>query len=204
MTDSETTTPGDENQGQDRLEGRAKVRRLMWDRLDEAGVGRPKGWTLDQYAGWRTRMADRLAYMSAENLETLAETIIDNAPAARCPSETVIRQWAKGLEPPPVEEARLVTSWLASVEGPAALAGGFEVELFRHLRGTGKPPSPYDMTRIRREASDNHRQVQILTERSERSTIQPHDRDWLEAFQRDRDRVRRIIAEGQARREVAQ
>lgn len=188
---------------QEKAEGRARVKEHLWDRLDQAGLQRPKGMTIEAYTGMQARLADRLAYMLPENLATLAEIVIDNpAPRGRCWSEVLLLGEAKALQTPPVTDLPIVTSWLASIEGPAALAGGFAVELFRHLRRTGRPPRPYDLTRIREEAANNARQIELVSNRQVRDVASAEDKAWLEAYRRDHERVRQIIAEGQARRDV--
>lgn len=180
---------------------RDRVRGLLLARLDEAGLRRPRGATVEGWEAVRARLVRQLAYMDDENLKTLADLVLDHAGGRRrdeSPSEIVIRSLAHALQAPPFEERRIVRSWLASVEGPQAEAGGYLVELFRFLRRTGRPPLAFDMARLREEADENRRGVALIRERIDRGTAQAADRQWLSAYLADRDAARRLI-----RRDVA-
>lgn len=187
--------------------GRAAVRVHLFDRLDAAGLVRgKKGGTVADHAAMRARLADWLAYMSADNLRTLADLLIDLAAGPlrnEWPSEATVRNTAQTLQRKPATEKRIVTSWLASVEGPMALAQGIEVELFQFLRTHGRPPGGFDKTQMAERARENARAVERLQDRAERGTITPEERGWLERYLRDRAEVRGIIESGQARRAAA-
>lgn len=200
MQAQETTAQAAEKPDHDDRLAKAQVVTYLWSRLDEAGLKRPKGMTQEAWKEMRLRLTARLAYMERENLVTLAESLIEagKGPFHQfCPPEVTIWGFARGLQKPPVTEARIVTSWLASVEGPPALAAGYEVELFRHLMDHPRPPGLYDMRQIRAAAEANRREVALIRERIGRETASPADRQWLEAYLRDRDRVREIIARGE-------
>jgi len=194
----------------DRAEGRARVQALLWDRIDEAGMTRAKGETVDAHAAMRKRVSDRLAYMGPEALAVLADMIVTNAigagaakPKATIWPETSILSHAHALQSPPVFQLPIVTSWLASIEGPAAIAGGFEVELYRHLAKHGRPPLAYDLRLIREAAEDAARQILLIGGRIERGAADPVDLQWLEAYKRDRQAVAAIVAAGQSKRDGA-
>lgn len=191
----------------ERAEGRARVQALLWDRIDEAGMIRPRGETVDDHAAMRRRVCDRLGYMLPETLMILADIIITNATGtgvgrakATVWPEAAIMTEAKALQTPPAFEFPIVSSWLASIEGPVAVAGGFEVELYRHLAKSGRPPLAYDMHNIRQAGEDAARQIALITGRMARGVADPLDRQWLEAYQRDRRTVAAIVAAGQAKR----
>ena len=188
-----------------KAEGRAKVQALLWDRLDRAGMTRPRGQSVDDHAAMRARLCDRLAYMAACNLQTLAEVMIDHASGKRSPrsamwSETAIRTYARALQTPPAHEFEIVNSWLASIEGPIAIDGGYAVELFRFLARRGVPPLAEDMFQIRRKADDNARQCELIRDRIRRSAADAADRGWLEQYERDRATVGDVVAAGAAKR----
>ncbi|MBU2360410.1 MAG: hypothetical protein KKB02_16025 [Alphaproteobacteria bacterium] len=192
-----------------RAEARARVQALFWDRIDEAGMQRPRHggslMTLDDYQAMRRRLCDRLAYLDPDNLLTLAELMICNASGPARPRlgvwpEAAILSEAKALQVPPVADLPIITSWLASIEGPPAVAGGFEVELYRHLRRTGRPPLPYDMHRIREGGVEANRQIELVQGRIDRDVATAEDRAWLEAYQRDRQAVAQIVKAGQDKR----
>jgi hypothetical protein len=203
--DHAVTTDPTTAEERDTAERRDQVRRLLWQACDEAGMKRPKGLTVDAWDAVRRRLTQRLDHLDAENLRTLAELVQDNAVRGETyPSEVVIWHLAQGLQKRPIEEARIVTSWLASIEGPPAMAGGYEVELFWFLRRTGRPPMPHDMIVIRNDAADNARAAGFIRERIARGTARPADRAWLEDYMRAKARVAAIVAGGAARREPAE
>jgi hypothetical protein len=118
-------------------EGRRAVREVLVTRLDGAGMMRRKGVTEAEHREWVGRLVDRLAYMSRANLAVLADHLLvlgEGKLRAEWPREVTILGWAEGLQARPIEDAPIVQSWLRSVEGPVAVAGGFEVELLRFLR----------------------------------------------------------------------
>ncbi|KQI66978.1 hypothetical protein AN189_18030 [Loktanella sp. 3ANDIMAR09] len=191
---------------QERAEGRERVRVLFWQRLDDAGLLRPRGKSVEEFAQMRARVSERLAYMTGDNLMTLADIVIQNAtgrgvPRVHCWSEAAIMTHAKGMQTPPPLEFPIVSSWLASVEGPPAIIGGYEVELYRHLSRTGMPPGPYDMSRIKAAGAEAARRHAITAERIARGTAMQSDRDELAAYQAHRQTVARIVAAGVARRQ---
>lgn len=205
MTDSTTMTTGagpDQDAEQVRA-GRHAVRTLFWDRLDEAGVVRPKGLTVDQYNALRDRMADRLSYMAAPNLTTLAQLMIDAAQGPwrnRCPEEVVIWNQAKALQQPPLREHPIYTSWVRSIEGPPALAGGYLVELAQFVAKTFRAPFEYELASIKEAADANARRLHLTEGRAERGTAPRDDLQWAAWYVRERDRLSQVVADGMAHR----
>jgi hypothetical protein len=210
-TQRETTIEkGCNGQHGGKAEGRARVQALLWDRIDQAGMTRAKGETVDAHAAMRKRVSDRLAYMGPKALAVLADMILTNAigaggarPKATIWPETSILSHAHALQSPPVFQMPIVTSWLASIEGPAAIADGFEVELYRHLAKHGRPPLAYDLRLIREAAEDAARQILLIGGRIERGAADPVDLQWLEAYKRDRQAVAAIVVAGQIKRDGA-
>ena len=184
-----------------KAEDRARVKALLVERLDQAGMARRRGVSAAAHEQWTARLCDQLAYMTDENLMTLAETLIDNAPGGVWPSEIVIRQFARALQEAPAVERRIISSWLASVEGPKAEAGGHLVELFRWLDRHGRPPLAMDMVTIRERAQANARRVEIVRDRIARGVAVQEDRDWLVHYLRDRDQAQALVDAGRARKD---
>jgi len=189
-----------------KLDGKAQVEALLIQRLDDAGMVRPKGMTVAKFDEVRAKLCADFAYLSVESLISLAEygISIGKGPFHHVwPPEASLRAFGFRLEKRPVFEHAIVHSWLASVEGPHALAGGFEVELFRSLQDTPIPPAPFRLREIRDEATANARKVSIIEERIERGTVTVEDRAWLETYLRDRQQVRDIIEAGVQKRDAA-
>jgi hypothetical protein len=206
MTDS-AVEQGAVEQGQ--AEGdatdRARVRRVLIDRVEGAGLVRARGVSAEAHRASLGKLADKLGYMSPDNLETLAEVVIDNAGGRagnEWPSEKLVRQWAQALQPAPPQHHRIVTSWLASKAGPEAEAGGYLVELYRFLLRRPVPPGPYDLRLIGEQAAENNRRCGMIRDRIARDCATTEDRGWLAAYVRDQGEARRVMDDGRARREA--
>jgi hypothetical protein len=155
----------------------------------------------DHGARLRT-LTDRLAYMTPDNLQTLAEVILENAsgnPPA-WPSEALVMQWAHAIQAAPPRERRIVTSWLASVEGPVAEAGGYLVELLRWLRRHRRPLTPNDLKRVRVEAADMQGRLLRIRERIAKGVPWPDDHDTLSVYLADLAQARQFVQSGVAKR----
>lgn len=186
--------------------GKAQVRRLLIAPVEAAGLKRGQGVTLDAHAARVERIVAALAYMAPANLATLAQLVQYNATGGYkdCwPPEVAIVNWGRGLQAPPLREDRVVTSWLASVEGPRARAAGQLVELYRFLRARRLPPGPYDRRQIEAEAQDNARRLLVYRERMDRDTAHSDERAWVVAYLRDRDQAEHIVRMGETKREGA-
>lgn len=182
-------------------EGRAAVRRYLIERLEAAGMTRPRRVSADAFEAQKKALADRLAYMGADNLMTLADVLITaSAGRTEWPPEVAILQYATGLQAPPPSQSRIVTSWLASVEGPKSIARGDLVELYRFVRRRQVPPTPYDQRQIAEEARDNARWRQIFAEKAAAGVVSDDDRRRMAEWQRDYDAATALVDAGNARR----
>jgi hypothetical protein len=183
--------------------GRHAVRTLFWDRLDEAGVKRPKGLTVEAYAALRDRLTDRLSYMAAPNLVTLAQLMIDAAQGPwrdKCPDEVVIWNHAKAIQRPPIGEHPIYTSWVRSIEGPPALAGGYLLELAEFVVRFYRAPTDYDLAKIKEAAAANARRLYLTQDRAARGVAPADDLQWASWYVRERDRLAGFVADGMAHR----
>jgi len=197
-----TQGDGETGQDDDAEAGRAAVGRLLVGRVAAAGLARGRGVSVTDHGARLKSLCDRLAYMTPENLQTLAEVILDNAEGTppAWPSEALVMQWARALQVPPPRERRIVTSWLASVEGPVAEAGGYLVELYRFLLRHGRPPLAMDVRQLREQAADNNRTATLIRDRIARDVVQSDDRAWLAAYVRDEGEAQALIEQGRVRR----
>jgi len=189
-------------------EGKAAVRQHFVQRLQDAGVERPKGMSAAGYDAMMGGLVEWLSYMRLENLKTLAEQMLDAAVDAKgkCPSEVVIRQAAKNLQKPPPFESRIYTSWLHSIEGPPALAGGYLVELFQFLRNrkTNLAPAEFEMREVRAKAEWWRREREMIRGRTERGTDTPEDRRLMSEWLADEQIALEIVQAGIAHRAAKQ
>lgn len=188
-------------------EGKAAVRRLFVQRVEDAGLLPAKGVTPAAHGAMMARLVDYLSYMSPDNLMTLAELVMGNAEGAKgtlCPSELVIKGFAKSLQPRPLAEHRIVTSWLACIEGPKAEMGGYLVELMRWLRRHGRKPLGYDVRQMQQLAAENQRAMFLIAGRIERGVATPEDHSFAQAYGDDLTRATEIVAAGRAARLAAE
>lgn len=188
----------------DTAPGRTAVRVHFLARMDEAGMVRPRAMTAEAFGRMRDRLAEWLAYLPAEALDTLADTAISiggGKAHTEWPAEATIRHLAGAMMKPPPEHARIITSWLASVEGPRARDGGWLVELYRHLLQRPLPPSDYDRAKIVAAAEENRRERARLRQAGDDLT--DRERQWLDAYAADEARALALVDAGDERRRAA-
>ncbi len=199
-------TPAAGPEGEVEKTGRAMVRDLLLAPLEQAGLRRGHGITQEAHAARLERIVTALAYMSAPNLITLASLVASNAQGGykdSWPPEVAVINWGHSLQAPPLRKHSIMTSWLASVEGPKAQAAGHLVELFRHLRRTLLPPTPYQRRQIEAESDTNRRALARYRERMDADTANVDERAWVAAYLRDRASAEAIVAQGAAHRAEA-
>jgi len=196
------TAPGDDAIG----ERRQAVRDRLLARLDAAGMVRSRAQTAEAAAEMRRRLIYHLAYLPDAALDTLAELLIrlGAGPLRNIwPAEATVRNLAEALMAPPPEHARIITSWLASVEGPPARDGGYLTELYGFLLRYQTPPlRALDLPRIVAEAEDNRRQRARLRAASADGSATAADRAWLADYARAEARALELVAAGARRRPV--
>jgi hypothetical protein len=187
--------------GQDEI-GRSLVRRLLIDRLRNAGLSRARGQKEAALAEMLDHLASQLDHMTSDNLMSLADAVLDHASApgptqGQWPREVMIIAWGRGLQARPFRLHRIVTSWLASREGPIAEAAGYEVQLLRFLRRHQRPPTEYDLTECKAAAREDNRLMCLITDRIARGVVQDVDRDWHSAYLADQQLARSMVDRGQ-------
>lgn len=185
---------------------RAAVRRLLLERLDAAGMVRPRGMTVEAAAAMRRRLVEALDYLADASLVTLAEQVLrlGAGPLRNAwPAEATVLNLAAQLQEPPPERWAIVGSWLASVEGPVAREGGYLTELYLWLCRLPHPRPPgrsTDLPGIRERAADNRRLRALYQRRLAEGTAGEDERRWLAGYARVEARALEIVAEGEARR----
>lgn len=198
MTDA--TEPTDS--AADGLKGQRAVKLLLIERLEAAGYVRPPRMTVEVFDAAKRHLAERLAWMSADGLQTLAQIIIDTSPFKRdWPMESWILLNARRIETEPVTENRTLTSWLASIEGPKAVARGDLVEVFRFVRDKRRPPTALDMRDIAEKARDRLRRVAVVNDKIRHGVCPDEDRKWLQSVLDDEQAALALVDMGNRRRE---
>lgn len=183
---------------------RAKVRRCFIDPLTRDGLLPAKGMTQEDHRAFLDKLADRLGYLEEALLVTLAELTLGWAegPARnRWPGFVTIWNEATRLRQPPDNERHIMTTWLASIEGPVAREAGYLVELHSWLRKHGCPPSPYAMAKeILPEAAENARTRARIKRDIDAGAARPSDVEWLNSYLRYLGYCEGLVAGGEAHR----
>jgi hypothetical protein len=179
---------------------RARVENLLLSRLRAAGYRKPRGLAQGDFDLGQVALADRLAYLTPDNLETLAEAIVDTAPLPNWPPERWVLDLARSLQAPPVKASRLLSSWLASVEGPKAVMRGDLLMLYRYLRDRHVPPTHWDRRKIADEAKAEDHRMLIWRERMARGVITEADRAEMLRHEADLAEALALVDAGNAAR----
>lgn len=197
--------PAPDSAEQLQARGRAAVRALLIEPVEARGMRRGHGITQEAHAARLDRIAAALAYMTAENLATLRDIVLAKAIGPgrdTWPPEVAVIGWGRDLQAPPARDERIISSWLASIEGPAAQEAGWHVELYRFLCARRLPPGRDDARRLRDAAYDNARTRQVYAERVTKGVATPAERGWLAEYDRDRRAAEAIIAAGMEARQA--
>lgn len=183
-------------------EKKRRVRELLIAPLDEIGLTRKRGVTVEAHAQQLDTLAKRLAYMSPVGLELLREQIETAAVASGkdvWPSVVAILGIAKRIEEPPVEEMRLVPTWMASREGRETWARDpvEAAELLRWLRAKRRPPLyAMDKRQIAERAAERRISLDGAARRRDEGRASDADMAMLAAWASEREEVRQMVFAG--------
>lgn len=183
---------------------RERVRRILIRPLLAEGAVRPRKVTAEAHEAELAKLAEKLAYLDAPMLETLAEVVRGMMGGARhneWPAFLTIWGEATRLRQPPDDERHIMVTWLRSVEGPVAQAGGYLVELHGYLRKFGRPPNEFAMKQIRSEAEQNRRDMDRIRDRIARGVAGEGERAALAQYMRRLEACQQLVADGAAKRE---
>lgn len=185
------------------LPKRARVRQFVIQPLQDAGMVRSPRMKASDHDALLDRMQDRLGYLPDGLLSALAEALIRLAEGPlqhHWPAWATIWNTACRLMPPPDDESHIMTSWLASIEGPVARSGGYLVELHAFLRRHGRPPGSFEMSKIRTDAQDNQRRRARVEEWIAKGHPRQDDREWLDHYLRRLAHCEALVRGGEEKR----
>jgi len=182
------------------VKGKAAVRLHLIQRLEAAGLVRPGRVSREAFEAGHRHLCERLGYMTVDNLQLLAETLIDAAKGRDWPTEAVIVLAARSIQEPPPAQSRAMT-WLESVEGPKAVMRGDLVEVYRHIRRHNRPPLPWQMREIAEQARENARRLQIAEEwLVSPQGLRDDEAKWRAAYLADRRAAHELVERGNQKR----
>jgi len=175
---------------------RGRVRRILWQPLEDLGMKRARKQTETARQEMKDRVADWLVWMSDEGLEVLTETVERHARGAlgnEWPSEITMRSFARGIEREP--EPRLVRSWMASAAGRAAWEQSpvLAVAVHAYLAAKRRPPNDWDMRGLEREARERAADDARARDRVRTGRATDDDRRMIAALERRVAEVKAIV-----------
>lgn len=103
-------------------------------------------------------MQKRLAYLTADELDLLRETVIEAAPVgAEWPPAGAVIQWARHLRKPPEEETGRVVRLIQWAAGKDDIPDRCLPALYEWLRANSGTPGPYDLRQMEAKAEEDER-----------------------------------------------
>lgn len=182
---------------------RGRVRRLLIDPLERAGMRSRKGADPDQQRAFLDRLCDDLAYLSDRELGVLRSWAeVSGEGRERCfwPPFVAFASAAQAIAPRPVAELPELRSWFGSVAGPAAArVPGRLVAEFRFIQRYRRPPiKEHERREMVKVAGYLATDVERARELRDRGRM--HDAEMLAAFERDEATARALVRDGEAKR----
>lgn len=182
-----------------KAEREARVAALLIEPL--AGLSRRRGMSAEDHDRMLGRLAERLAYMSDDNLRGMHDLILRHAGKGVWPAEALIKAWAYDLQLPPPRDCDYARSLIRSAMGRQAREEGWAVELYRIAKRLGPPPNRYVLGQLRDEAATNRRRRLVIRENIEAGRASEQDRAWLAAYHADLaevDAIQSVAQDGDA------
>ena len=181
---------------------RDRVRRLLFNPL---GFRFPKGTGEAEARATLDRIADELAYMRDDALETLARSMrLQGQGKARnfWPERATFVFFAHLCQKLPLERDPKLLSWFASIEGQRMVQDGTLVETWDYFEDKRIPPAtPQARAKVLAEAQDAARRVQIVSEKQAAGWyVDPREAEWVRAYLARRDRMLALLDQVRAER----
>lgn len=184
---------------------RDRVRRLFIQPMNDLGWRKPATVKAERHADNLNKLADDLAYLSDEGFARLRAGLRakgDGKTRDLWPPNARILAFADIAEPRPIEELPALLRWFRSQAGAEADRAGRLVEEYRFWCRHKRPPvTPPERRSVADRADLNRHRAQLITERMGRGgTLDPEDHHWLRTYRDETDRLRAIVADGEASR----
>lgn len=140
-----------------------RVRDHLVKPLIRLGLRRPSGMTVAQFDEMTDELCGRLSYMTALNLEALAEQASQRPggkDGSRFPSAAKILGWAADIQPPEDNASPLMLAVFSGPLGRQSMEEGWAPELLSHVRKYRLWPKGIDLDAIRDRAKDARRRIE--------------------------------------------
>ena len=187
----------------EQAEGERRVKAELIEPLQRLGLGKPSTLTRAQFDVMTGELCQMLAYMSAANLQALAEVVAANPGGKdrdRFPIANKILDWARQMQEPPGDGSPLQRAVFASALGRQALDELWAPELLRQLREDRKWPGPWLVSQVKQRADEARRRLVDIEARLARGDqVSQEEAQWRSqrraALQRCQD-IRNRALEG--------
>lgn len=146
----------------DLKEAKRRVKLHLVEPLMRLGLRRPSGMTVKQFDEMIDELCGRLSYMSALNLDALAEHASlrpGGKDGSRFPFAAKILAWAAEIQRPEDSASPLMIAVFSGPIGQEAMAEDWAPELLSHLRKHRLWPKKADITAIKDRAAAARHQI---------------------------------------------
>lgn len=161
-------------------EGEKRVMELLFDPLHAIGLAKPSTVTNPQFAEMKKVVSAKLAYMTAENLEALAESIQNDdgvIDKGRMPIGAKIVKMANKIQEPTADGSPLMRAVFADQVGKDALRDGWAPELLGYLRRERRWPTGYVINFELKKLGDEKQRRLTKIEEALANGIEPSEED---------------------------
>lgn len=173
---------------QEQKDGERCVRERLIDELTLRGLGRPTGLTVKAFDDMLRGLCQKLAHMTPENLDALAEVAAAKPSGKdrdRFPIANDILEWAREIQPPKDTGSPLVRALFLHAVGRGMVAEGFGPELLRWVKKHRRWPKDGDIRLVRAEGVEAVGRIQLIEDRQRRGVVVDQaDTRFLEARRR--------------------
>lgn len=172
--------------GENQESKRGRVRRLLFEPLEEMGFRKNGMVKAEDHKSKMDRLADNLAYMSDQSLGALCEMLRSKGQGRDrmfWPVPATIYGLAELVEPTPIEELPNLLSWFRSVEGPKAMKAGTLVETWIYFHKFKRPPQAAH-AQIARDAADHQRKCERVRDRGASGRASAEELHWLDRYEK--------------------
>ena len=187
-------------QGEEKKQGKRRIREYLITPMELLGLTHPRGMNKGQFEKAKKGLEENLAYMHKEAVIRLCLVVrsnLDGKNHTHWPAPAAIYTWARDIQEEPKADSDLVVSWLQSREGPAALDGGYCVELRSDLARFRRPPTQHSLEDIKRRAAKNRHKLVVIKERVAVNRATGEETDWRDAYMTALDHCK-VLVNGRA------
>ncbi|MFT6460378.1 hypothetical protein [Pseudophaeobacter arcticus] len=188
----------------DLKEAKKRVKVHLVDPLLRLGLRRPTGMTVKQFDEMVDELCGRLSYMTALNLDALAEQAAvrpSGRDGSRFPIAAKILAWAAEIQRPEDTASPLMIAVFSGPIGQEAVAEDWAPELLSHIRKYRTWPKSPDLAAIKGRADDARHRIAKAQELAGRGfAASPEDQRLKDMRGKAAEKCRRIMQEIEVQR----